>query len=221
MLRKLTQDILRDDEFRIEIKSNFIGVDLGDDLSFRAQYERFKDYKFDTYFNEIHGLYNYESVSFALFYYFYELNNNKDLSGRLLMYQMKLTISGNDRTITDFETIDSQNEDNINLIDDRVDLISNIKIMVSIETTFFKMIAFDFNQDDVDYESEEEYNNYLPTLELPFFQDRCVICMENKPQILILPCLHICHCITCDEEGLMNKCPMCREKIDRKLVITK
>ena len=220
MLRKLTQDILSDDEFRIEIKSNFIGVDLGDDLSFRAQYERFKDYKFDTYFDEIHGLYNYESVSFALFYYVYELNNNKDLSGKILMYQTKLTMSGNDRTITEFETIHSQNEDNINLIDVDVNLVSNIKIMVSIETTFFKMIAFEYNQDDDDYESEEEYNNYLPTLELPFFQDKCVVCLEHKPSILILPCLHICHCVLC-EEGLMNTCPMCREKIERKIVITK
>ena len=48
MMIKVSQDILRDDEFRIEIKSNFISNNLGDDLSFKAQYERFKDYKFDT-----------------------------------------------------------------------------------------------------------------------------------------------------------------------------
>ena len=218
MLKKVSQDILRDDEFRIEIKSNFISEDLGSDLSFKAQYERFKDYKFDIYFDEIHGLYNYKSVSYALFYYTYTLNNK---NGNHLMYQTKLTIFGNDNSITDFETIDSQSEDNINLIDAQLNSISNIKIMVSIETTFFKMIAFEYNQDDDDYESEEEYNDYLPTLELPFFQDKCVVCIENKPSILILPCKHVCHCVICDEEGLINKCPMCREKIDRKLVITK
>ena len=221
MLKKVSQDILREDEFRIEIKSNFISEVLGNDLSFRTQYERFKDYKFDIYFDEIYGLYNYKSVSYALFYYVYELNNNKDLSGSNLMYQTKLTIFGDDRTITEFDTIDSQSEDNINLIDAHHNLVSSVKIMVSIETTFFKMNSFEYNQDDDDYESEEEYNDYLPTLELPFFQDRCVVCMENKPSILILPCKHICHCVICDEEGLINKCPMCREKIDRKLVITK
>ena len=223
MLRKITQDILRDDEFRIEIKANFISEDLGNDLSFKAQYERFKDYRFDIYFNEIHGLYNYKSVSHALFFYTYKLDNN--LNRRHLMYQTKLTIFGNDNSITNFETVDSQSDDSINIIDTQINSyfnsISDIKVMASIKTTFYKMIIGEYNQDEDNYESEEEYNDYLPTLELPFFQDRCVVCMENKPSILILPCKHICHCITCDEEGLMNKCPMCREKIDRKLVITK
>ena len=223
MFRRLTQEILRDDEFRLEIKSNFLCDDLGDDLSFRAQYEKFKDYKFETYFNEIHGLYNYRSVSHVLFYYVYELN---DLYKRHFMYQTKLTIFGNNNSITDFEIVDSQTNDSINIINTQINScfnsVSNIRIKVSIETSFYKILLTDFNQDDNDYESEEEeHNDYLPTLESPFFQDKCVVCMENKPQILILPCLHICHCITCDEEGLMNKCSMCREKIDRKIVITK
>ena len=224
MLRKVTQDILREDEFRIEIKANFISEDLGNDLSFKAQYERFKDYRFDIYFNEIHGLYNYKSVSHALFYYTYKLDN-KNVNRNHLMYQTKLTIFGNDNSITDFETVNSQSDDSINTIDTQINSyfnsISNIKVMASIETTFYKMIYGNFYTIEDDYEDEEEYDDYLPPLELPFFQDRCVVCMENKPQILILPCLHICHCITCDEEGLMNKCSMCREKIDRKIVITK
>ena len=223
MLRKITQDILRDDEFRIEIKANFISEDLDNDLSFKAQYERFKDYRFDIYFNEIHGLYNYKSVSHALFFYTYKLDNN--VNRRHLMYQTKLTIFDNDNSITNFETVDSQSDDSINIIDTQINSyfnsISDIKVMASIETTFYKMIIGEYNQDEDDYESEEEYNDYLPTLELPFFQDKCVVCIENKPSILILPCKHICHCVICDEEGLMNKCPMCRGKIDRKLVITK
>ena len=223
MLRKITQDILRDDEFRIEIKANFISEDLDNDLSFKAQYERFKDYRFDIYFNEIHGLYNYKSVSHALFFYTYKLDNN--VNRRHLMYKTKLTIFGNDNSITNFETVDSQSDDSINIIDTQINSyfnsISDIKVMASIETTFYKMIIGEYNQDEDDYESEEEYNDYLPTLELPFFQDKCVVCIENKPSILILPCKHICHCVICDEEGLMNKCSMCRGKIDRKLVITK
>ena len=228
MLRKVTQDILREDEFRIEIKANFISEDLGNDLSFKAQYERFKDYRFDIYFNEIHGLYNYKSVSHALFYYTYKLDN-KNVNRYHLMYQTKLTIFGNDNSITDFETVNSQSGDSINTIDTQINSyfnsISNIKVMASIETTFYKMIYGNFYTIEDDYEDEEEeveeYNNYLPILEKPFFQDKCVVCLENKPSILILPCLHICHCVLCDEEGLMNKCSMCREKIDRKIVITK
>ena len=228
MLKKVSQDILRDDEFRTEIKANFINEDLGDDLSFKAQYEKFKDYKFDIYFNEIHGLYNYKSVSHSLFYYTYKLDNEVTNKNHF-MYQTKLTIFDDDGTITDFETINDQTINNINSIDTQINSyfnsISNIKVMASIETTFYKIISGNFfnnyEDDEDDYESENEEVDYLPSLELPFFQDRCVVCLETKPQILILPCLHICHCITCDEEGLMNKCSMCREKIYRKIVITK
>ena len=77
------------------------------------------------------------------------------------------------------------------------------------------------DEEEDDEEIEEELDDYLPTLELSFFHDICSICLDNKPQILILPCLHICHCITCDEEGLINKCPVCREKAERKIIITK
>ena len=223
MLRRITRDILRDDEFRVEIKSNFISVDLGDDLSFKNQFEKFKDYKFETYLNEIHGLYNYNSISNVLFYYVYELNN---VYKKHFLYHTQIDILNNSR-IPDLKYIDEQNEGTVNAINSTINScfnsISNIRIIASIETTFYKMVVGEYNQDDDDddYESEEEYNDYLPTLELPFFQDKCVVCIENKPSILILPCKHICHCITCDEEGLINKCPMCREKIDRKLVITK
>ena len=231
MLRRVTQDILRDDEFRVEIKSNFISVDLGDDLSFKTQFEKFKDYKFETYLNEIHGLYNYNSLSNILFYYVYELNNEYK---KHFMYHTQIDML-NDSRIPDLRYIDGQNEGTVNAINSTINScfnsVSNIRITAAIETTFYKSIVGEYTQDDDeseeentqdnDYESEEEYNDYLPTLELPFFQDSCVICMENEPQILIIPCLHICHCILCDEEGLINKCPMCREEIRRKVLIKK
>ena len=219
-LRKITQDIIRDDEFRLEIKANFLGENLGDDLSFKTQYEKFKNYKFEEYFNEINELYNYKSVSEALFYYTYKLNNE---NRNHLMYHTQLTIFDDNRQISDFVYKNEQNEGTVNSINSTINAcfycISDIKIMVSIETTFYKTLLNRYFEDED--EEEEEYDDYLPPLELPFFQDKCVVCLEYKPSILILPCLHICHCITCDEEGLMNKCPMCRKKIDRKIIITK
>ena len=116
----------------------------------------------------------------------------------------------------------NEDEEFKNMINDLIQKYHN-KAFLELEMTtkYYKFLSLDrFEYDEEDEEYEEEID-YLPPLELPFFQDRCVVCMENKPQILILPCLHICHCITCDEEGLMNKCSMCREKIDRKIVITK
>ena len=229
MLRKVTQEVLRDDEFRVEVKTNFIGDDLGDDLSFKTIYEKFKDYAFTNYFNEIYQTYNYKSVSNALFYYTYKLNEEDKIK---FLYQRRISMFCDSDEIIDFLNVCELDNESINEADleikNNFNYITNIKLKAKIDTTFYKLLTpshresdFDEEEDEDDYESEEEYNDYLPNLELPFFQDTCSICMDNKPQILILPCLHICHCIACDEEGLINKCPICREKIERKIVITK
>ena len=232
MLRKVAQQVLRDDEFRVEVETKFIGDDLGDDLSFKTIYEKFKGYTFTNYFNEIYQTYNYKSVSNTLFYYTYKLNDEDKIK---FLYQTRISMFCDSDEIIDFLNVCELDDESINEADleikNNFNYISNIKLKAKMDTTFYKLLTpsrSDYRESDIDEEedededeSEEEYDDYLPPLELPFFQDRCVVCMENKPQILILPCLHICHCITCDEEGLMNKCSMCREKIDRKIVITK
>ena len=131
------------------------------------------------------------------------------------------------REEVDYTTFESEDEEHREkIINDLIQKHHN-KAFLELEMIikYYKFLSLDrIDYDDEsedDYESEEEYYDYLPTLELPFLHDICSICLNNKPQILLLPCLHICHCIICDKQGLINRCPVCREKIERKIIIKK
>lgn len=45
--------------------------------------------------------------------------------------------------------------------------------------------------------------------------NECVICLENKCNIIFLPCGHVCACWNC-EAGL-TECPLCRATIVQKV----
>ena len=51
--------------------------------------------------------------------------------------------------------------------------------------------------------------------------DQCVRCLTNSSNILYNPCLHVCVCSQCDDEGKFKKCPYCREKIEEIIIIKK
>ena len=103
-----------------------------------------------------------------------------------------------------------------NDFEDFYSFLSNYKdkdlhILMKMESKFYRQRVL----------HEEELGIIPVIIENSFSSDNCAVCLNNQPSILILPCLHVCHCITCEEEGLINKCPLCREKIDRKIVIKK
>ena len=48
----------------------------------------------------------------------------------------------------------------------------------------------------------------------------CVICLQNRPNVLYIKCRHIVACDSCDEIGKLLKCPLCRTKIkDQRIKI--
>ena len=56
-----------------------------------------------------------------------------------------------------------------------------------------------------------------------FKEDCCVICLESKPSILYLDCLHIAVCDSCDnlkiDPSLMKNCDVCRAEISKRVKI--
>ena len=72
-----------------------------------------------------------------------------------------------------------------------------------------------------DYDSDyEEYQPPKPCKKA-ISETECIICFENKPNMLFLDCMHLCVCNVCDSKGRFNKCPMCRTKIkNQKIRIT-
>ena len=67
-------------------------------------------------------------------------------------------------------------------------------------------------------EESDEDELYTPLTET-YREDRCVICLESKPNILYFDCLHIAICDSCDrlkKTGRKN-CDVCRAEIFKRL----
>ena len=66
-------------------------------------------------------------------------------------------------------------------------------------------------------EEKEEYTSPTET----YRQDCCVICLEAKPNILYLDCMHIAICDFCDRLKKTNRknCDMCRAEISKRVKI--
>ncbi|NWT71078.1 LRSM1 ligase, partial [Prunella himalayana] len=51
----------------------------------------------------------------------------------------------------------------------------------------------------------------------PALQPECVVCMEQEPQMIFLPCGHVCCCQGCCER--LRSCPLCRQDIAQRIRI--
>lgn len=65
-------------------------------------------------------------------------------------------------------------------------------------------------------------NRKIEKVQQLFVEDQCVICLDRKPNIISLPCGHLCMCHECsiknDAKGF--NCPLCKESGDNKLIFT-
>ena len=104
-----------------------------------------------------------------------------------------------------------------NNIDERISWENKYDDNFSIEGTFF--ISLDISTEVMpDYDpNDEDYDGPKPLLKA-IKEKECVICFENKPNILYTECLHIVACSSCDAKGKFIKCPFCRTKIKNKKI---
>ena len=68
--------------------------------------------------------------------------------------------------------------------------------------------------------SDNEEQPYTPPVET-YRQDCCVVCLESKPNILYLDCMHIAICNSCDRLKKTNlyNCDVCRSEISKRVKI--
>ena len=64
---------------------------------------------------------------------------------------------------------------------------------------------------------DELYEDIKPTRKA-ILEQECIICYENKSNMLYLDCLHVCVCNVCDCKGKFKKCPLCRTKIKNQKI---
>ena len=65
---------------------------------------------------------------------------------------------------------------------------------------------------------EESENEEEVTIGTAITENECIVCLENKPNVLYTNCLHRCVCDSCDFKGEFSKCPMCRTKIKNQRI---
>ena len=104
-------------------------------------------------------------------------------------------------------------------IEDKISWENKYDDNYNIEGNFF--VCIDVNASVIpDYDSNDEdiYDNIVKKT---ITEPECIICFENKPNILFLECFHLCVCNVCDSKGRFNKCPICRTKLkNQKIRIT-
>ena len=110
-----------------------------------------------------------------------------------------------------------------NNVRDRISWENKYDDNFNIEGSFFlcidvdAMVIPDYDSDD---EVEDEVEDIKPTRKT-MLEPECIICYENKSNILYLDCLHVCVCNVCDSKGKFKKCPLCRTKIkNQKIKLT-
>ena len=106
-----------------------------------------------------------------------------------------------------------------NNVRDRISWENKYNDNFNIEGSFFlcidvnAMVIPDYDSND-DYDEVEDNKPARKTI----LEQECVICFENKSNILYLDCLHVCVCNICDSKGRFNKCPLCRTKIKNQKI---
>ena len=110
-----------------------------------------------------------------------------------------------------------------NNVRDRISWENKYDDNFDIEGSFF--VCIDVNVMVIpDYDSDDDYNDYYEDIKptrKTMLEPECIICYENKSNMLYLDCFHVCVCNVCDSKGKFKKCPLCRTKIkNQKILLT-
>ena len=99
---------------------------------------------------------------------------------------------------------------------DRISWENKYDSNTEIEGEFFigiDVVVYVSPADEDRYDEDYDYK-----LKKSIKEDECVICFNNKANILYTECLHFVVCDGCDKKGKFSKCPLCRKKIKNQRI---
>ena len=214
----------KDAEFEEDITHKFY---TRDDI-----YKEYSRYKFTEFIDEFRDEFNCQ-VKCHLKYYLDISNGRRGLFfGRFLV----ATLSIPDRGEPSFLALPSFDDrgnttPEINHIL-QFEIYTKVKVCVAMELRFLLFASLDalseyereqiedqYDEGDDDDEGYQDNQASSQPVETPFITDACSICLTEKPDIIIIPCLHHSVCSQCEERGKLTKCPTCREIIIKKVKI--
>ena len=211
-----------------EKKAIYTSEDLNDN-TFMGIIDKYTNYRFEEHIEMLRDEFDCQSYSHISFYLEYKVN---DFCQEINLFCATMDIPNREEvnySVSIGYEITEAKEPIVN------DLLKNkyaknlIKAIV--DTKFFINRSLDL---DSQYEAEQLEDLYdegdddegyqdnqasSQPVETPFITDNCSICLTEKPDIIIIPCLHQSVCSQCEERGKLTKCPTCRETIIKKVKI--
>ena len=101
-----------------------------------------------------------------------------------------------------------------NKYDDNFDIEGSFFVCIDVNV----MVMPDYDSDDLDGDIDDNYYEDIKPARKTILEPECIVCLENKSNILYLDCLHVCVCNVCDSKGKFKKCPLCRTKIKNQKI---
>ena len=97
---------------------------------------------------------------------------------------------------------------------------------IKVKETLVYLTQFVSNSDtdgeeDVTMVQNHNFLNKKESMIKIFKEDKCIICLENKPNMLYENCKHISTCFSCEEIKNLNNCPICRSIVTLKIMTKK
>ena len=154
----------------------------------------------------------YESFSNIIFYLCY-------VNDSTLLFSATIEIT-DDNPIYTFHFKENDFEDFYGFLSDYKN--KDLHILMKMESKFYRQRAIReefISVDEEEPETDDEEIQIPAIIENSFSSDNCLICLNNKPNILNIPCLHLSLCEDCEKIGRFINCSICRKEIKRKVKI--
>ena len=202
-----------------EKKAIYTSEDLNDN-TFMGIINKYKNYRFEEHIEMLRDEFDCQSYSHISFYLEYKVN---DFCQEINLFCATMEIFNREEVDYFVNISDETTEIREPIVDDLLkNKYAKNHVKAIVNTKFYLNRSLDLENQ---YETEELEDLYdegddepLP-IETPFVLDICSVCLTEKPDILLIPCLHQSVCSQCEEVGKLTNCPSCREKIERKIKI--
>ena len=205
----------------IEKEAIFISENLNNFKTFEEIVDKFYDYRFTEHIGFLRNDHYCQSRSSILFSIIFK---NEGVEIRKSLFRARLEIFNR----TEIDYLVSSMCDDVRDIESDVDRCLMYKsydeliLKAQMKIKFYKNRSLDIldQYEDVESDNDEYSNADEPVIvESSFTLDNCSVCLSKKPNILNIPCLHLAICCSCEEEGNLLRCVVCRKRIVRKIKI--
>ena len=189
--------------------------------------EDFKRYKFSNFINGFINEYNCQSVHYTKYYLVANLEGKNVYYGKFL-YSSLVIPNEWETEFTARECFDARGKQPEEVRKVLMEIgeynWDELKVIAKMEIKFLLLHGInmldEYEQEQMEYLRDNLVDApIIREIEKPFVIETCSICLSEKSNILLIPCLHKTYCSQCEEKGKLIKCPTCRKIITQKVKI--